>query len=94
MRQTLAKHEVAVNSISQIHFIRDSLSNGGMKTIDEIRRENLEDLAKKAGGVKVAADKCNMTESQFSNLMHGAKDSKTGKPRGFNNTTARKIGYP
>lgn len=91
MGQTLAERETVVNSISQIHFISDSLSNGGMKTIDEIRRENLKALTKDTGGVKASAEKCDMTESQYSNLMHGAKDSKTGKPRGFNNTTARKI---
>jgi phage repressor protein C with HTH and peptisase S24 domain len=62
-----------------------------MKDIDEIRRENLRTLEKEAGGVTAAADLVPMSVAQFSNLRDGARDSKTGKPRGMRKDTARKI---
>lgn len=62
-----------------------------MKDIDEIRRENLRKLEIEAGGVKSVADRIGMSVSQFANLRDGAKDSKTGRPRGMRKDTARKI---
>ena len=62
-----------------------------MKDIDEIRRENLRKLEIEAGGVKSVADRIGMSVSQFANLRDGAKDSKTGRPRGMRKETARKI---
>lgn len=62
-----------------------------MKDIDAIRRENLRQIEKEAGGTTEAATQSGMTPSQFTNLRNGAKDSKTGKPRGMRKETARKI---
>lgn len=67
------------------------LLNKGMKTIDEIRRDNIELLISESGSLKGLADLLNKSESQVSQLLHGSKDSKTGKQRGMNNTTARAI---
>lgn len=62
-----------------------------MKDIDVIRRENMRLIEKEAGGTTEAATLCGMSPSQFANLRDGAKDSKTGKPRGMRKETARRI---
>ena len=72
-------------------FLAKCYEMGRMKDIDEIRRENLRALEKEAGGPSDAAKKVEMTPAQFTNLREGAKDSKTGKPRGMRKETARRI---
>ncbi|RRA01944.1 hypothetical protein [Burkholderia cepacia] len=62
-----------------------------MKEIDEIRRDNLRIIETEHGGPAAAAAVLGMSHSQFTNLRDGAKDSKTGRPRGMRATTARKI---
>lgn len=62
-----------------------------MKDIDEIRRENLRAIENECGGPAVAASLLDMSPAQFINLRNGAKDSKTGKPRGMRKGTARRI---
>lgn len=62
-----------------------------MKDIDAIRRENLRLIEKEVGSPTEAAKLFEMTPSQFTNLRDGAKDSKTGKPRGMRKETARRI---
>jgi hypothetical protein len=62
-----------------------------MKDIDEIRRDNLRIIEVERGGPAAAAAACGMSHSQFTNLRDGAKDSKTGRPRGMRTATARKI---
>lgn len=62
-----------------------------MKDIDSIRRDNMRLIEKEVGGTTEAASMCGMSPSQFANLRDGAKDSKTGKPRGMRKETARRI---
>lgn len=62
-----------------------------MKDIDEIRRDNLRLLEREYGGPTATAAQVGMSTAQFANLRDGAKDSKTGKPRGMRKDTARKI---
>ncbi|MEK6418852.1 MAG: hypothetical protein V4801_04555 [Burkholderia gladioli] len=62
-----------------------------MKDIDEIRRDNLRLIEAELGGPSAAASRTGMSHSQFTNLRDGAKDSKTGRPRGMRKATARKI---
>ncbi|WP_186224602.1 hypothetical protein [Burkholderia gladioli] len=62
-----------------------------MKDIDEIRRDNLKRIESELGGPAAAASRTGMSHSQFTNLRDGAKDSKTGRPRGMRKATARKI---
>lgn len=62
-----------------------------MKDIDDIRRENLRRIEKEAGSPSFAAHLLGMSPAQFTNLRDGARDSKTGKPRGMRKTTAREI---
>jgi len=62
-----------------------------MRDIDDIRRDNLKLIEAEAGGPTAAAGLLDMSVAQFSNLRDGAKDSKTGKPRGMRKETARKI---
>ncbi|WP_254435360.1 hypothetical protein [Pandoraea communis] len=62
-----------------------------MKDIDEIRRENLRIIERENGGPSGVANIIGMSPAQFTNLRNGAKDSKTGKPRGMRKSTARSI---
>jgi len=62
-----------------------------MRDIDEIRRENLRRIEHELGGATEAAKIVGMSPAQFINLRTGAKDSKTGKPRGMRKETARRI---
>lgn len=62
-----------------------------MKDIDAIRRENLRRLEREAGSSAEIARRIGMSQTQFTNLRDGAKDSKTGKPRGMRKETARRI---
>ncbi|MCA7943233.1 hypothetical protein [Burkholderia vietnamiensis] len=62
-----------------------------MKDIDQIRRDNLKMLEAEYGGPSAAAAALGMSHSQFTNLRDGARDSKTGRPRGMRTTTARNI---
>jgi phage repressor protein C with HTH and peptisase S24 domain len=58
--------------------------------IDEIRRQNIRAL-EAIHGAPALAKNAGMSLSQFYNLRDGAKDSKTGKPRGMRKETAWKI---
>jgi hypothetical protein len=62
-----------------------------MKTIDEIRRDNIAILVEEHGGVKSLAVKLEKSEAQVSQWLNGSKDSKTGKQRGMNSDTSRSI---
>lgn len=62
-----------------------------MKDIDEIRRTNIRAIEAEMGSASIAAKAIGMTLAQFINLRDGAKDSKTGKPRGMRKDTAWKI---
>lgn len=62
-----------------------------MKDIDEIRRDNIRLIEHECGGPAAAAGRIGMSHTQFTNLRNGAKDSKTGKPRGMRKGTARRI---
>lgn len=62
-----------------------------MKDIDETRRNNLRIIEDECGSPSEAAKAVGMSLAQFTNLRDGAKDSKTGKPRGMRKETARRI---
>lgn len=62
-----------------------------MWDVDDIRRANLVRLEKETGGTTATAQRLGMSPAQFANLRDGAKDSKTGKPRGMHKSTARRI---
>ena len=89
--RTLAKREKPVNSEARIDVFRITLSNQCMWDIDNIRRDKLRLIEKEAGSATNAASLLGMSIAQFSNLRDGAKDSKTGRPRGMRKETARRI---
>lgn len=62
-----------------------------MKSIDDIRRENLRFLERKLGSLKGLADALDRSESQVSQWKVGAVNSGTGKQRGMRSDTARYI---
>ena len=75
----------------RIYTISRLLNNEHMKTIDEIHRENLQDLAREFGSVAAAASKIGCSSSQYSQWMNGSENSGTGKPRGMRASSARRI---
>ena len=56
--------------------------------IDDVRRENIHALEAMAGAPKDVADRVGMTYAQYVNLRDGAKDTRSGKPRGMRKETA------
>lgn len=62
-----------------------------MKHIDDVRRENMANLAENCGGVAGLARTLQRSESQVSQWIRGAKHSATGKQRGMRSETARWI---
>lgn len=62
-----------------------------MPTIDDIRRENLDALAKRHGSRKALADVLDVSESQLSQWINGSKHSVTGKPRAMRLSTCHRI---
>jgi SOS-response transcriptional repressor LexA len=87
--QTLALRKSQVNSLTQIHTSSVLLFNSRMD-IDEIRRRNIRAL-EATHGASFLAQKADMSLTQFYNLRDGAKDSRTGKPRGMRKETAWRI---
>lgn len=62
-----------------------------MIDIDDIRRANIRRLEAEFGGPAELAARIGMTPAQLINLRNGARDSKTGRPRGMRKETARRI---
>lgn len=62
-----------------------------MKLIDDIRRDNLAQLAKECGSVQSLAAVLERDPSQVSQWLNGSTNSATGKPRGMRQETARRI---
>lgn len=62
-----------------------------MKSIDQIRRNNLVLLRQEFGSLRGLAVILNRDESQVSQWIQGSKNSGTGKPRGMRSETARYI---
>jgi hypothetical protein len=56
--------------------------------IDEIRRQNILILEREAGSVKAMHEAVKMSYAQYVNLRDGAKDARSGKPRGMRKETA------
>lgn len=62
-----------------------------MKTVAEIRRENLEILALEFGTVDAVAEKAATSPVYLSQIKNRAVDSKTGRPREMGTKVARKL---
>lgn len=62
-----------------------------MKTVEEIRRENLKALSEKYGSTQALADKIGRSNSQVSQWITGAIRSQTGKPSNISKESARRI---
>lgn len=79
------------SSETRIPLVSALLNNYAMQNVDEIRRARLRQAAEELGSVQALADAAGKSPSQISQLITGAKDSKTGKPRGMRSSTAREI---
>lgn len=64
---------------------------GGIKTVDELRRENLETLTRELGGVGELAAKIDRSSSQVSQWINGSQHSESGKPRRLSSDSARYV---
>lgn len=62
-----------------------------MKTIDEIRRENLARLVEEAHGPTAFAVQIERSQSQVSQWLNASPDSKSGKPRTISSASCRYI---
>lgn len=62
-----------------------------MKTIDEIRRDNLLIAIKRMRTASALADAADVSSAYLSQIKTRAKESSTGKPKGMGDDVARKI---
>jgi hypothetical protein len=62
-----------------------------MKTVDDVRRENLSRIVLTAGGVGKVAEQISRSASQVSQWLNGSLNSATGKPRGMSGASCRQI---
>jgi hypothetical protein len=74
-----------------MYFFSRLLNNATMKTIEQIHRLNLAVLVVEYGSVTGAADAAGCSPSQFSQWLNASENSGTGKPRGLNASSCRKI---
>lgn len=64
-----------------------------MKTVEEVRRERLSILKNEAGSLVALNEKLglNVRDSTLSQILNGAKNSKTGKPKEMGSKLARDL---
>lgn len=62
-----------------------------MLDVDEVRRKAMELLEQEVGGPVAAAKRVGMSYAQWANLRSGARDIRSGKPRGMRKETAWRI---
>lgn len=79
-----------VNSDTRIHSVSKQLNNRDMR-IEEIYRARLKMLVTETGSQTALATKLGKSPAQVSQWINASKDSKTGKPRSMDRTTAREI---
>lgn len=79
------------NSASPISDVSGLLSNCGVKTIHEIRSENLAAAVQLAGTQASLADKAGLSPAYISQVSRGLRDSKTGRARTLGDDAARAI---
>lgn len=91
MRSIISDTQIGCQSDSLLPAISVVLNNAEMKTIEEIRRENLSALRRMAGSIRQLADQTGVSENQISQWINASKESKTGKPRGMSSTACRKF---
>ena len=88
------KHK-RVASFRQASRLLDDLSNTftveAMRTIGEIRRENLELLIVRAGSLDAVAGAAESSPVYLSQIRNRAQDRKTGRPREMGSAMARRL---
>jgi len=90
MSQTLAQCKYICNSTVRIHNHRILLNDYAMPTIEETRRQNLEQLIAEAGTIRKLAERSGLSESYLGQIRNELK-SHHGKVRNLGTTAARKI---
>lgn len=72
-------------------FLSEMLSNPDMKSVSEIRLENLERLVKEAGTADALAERSGISPVYVSQIRSRAIDAKTGRPRNLGSSASRKM---
>lgn len=80
-----------VNSVSHIPIFSDLLFNAGMKTIGEIRRENMLIAQDRVGGAEQLAELADLSAAYLSQIKNKTLESKTKKEKQMGDKAARKI---
>jgi len=92
MRHTLACGYSKYNSQKLVGLDSHSLSNSRMRTIEEVRLENLISLITANGGQRQFAEAAGIKNpAQVSQWVNRSRNATTGKPRVMSGTTARAI---
>lgn len=89
--ETLANRYTIVNSLSPIARRSESLCNASMRTIEEIRRDNLCTLIAEIGSQRAFAELIDKQAAQVSQWVTMAPSSETGTPRAVSSKEARMI---
>lgn len=91
MRRIVSVMLTGVNSDARIPFVSSPLKNHPMDTIDAIHRHRLALLIKEAGSQAKLSNITGKSAAQISQWLNASKDSKTGKPRAMDRSTAREF---
>jgi hypothetical protein len=93
MLRLLANREVNAIALREFQIFANRYAIGEMKTISEIRRENLALLIGEHGSIAALNAKIGMarTDATLSQIRNQSPDSKTGVPKSMGDAVARRI---
>lgn len=91
MARIVSEMLTVVNSDARIPLVSRPLKNQPMDTIDAIHRHRLALLIKEAGSQAKLSAQTGKSAAQISQWLNASKDSKTGKPRAMDRSTAREF---
>ena len=80
-----------MQALRSFHFLSEPLLIGGMKTIAEIRLDNLTLLIEEFGSQDEIARRAGTSPVYISQLINRTPDFKTGKPRQVGDPMARRV---
>jgi hypothetical protein len=78
-------------SIRRMEIEVSKMQTYEMKTIEEIRRENLASLRQRFKSLREMADRLSLGEAQISQWINASKSSSSGKPRNMASDSCRLI---
>jgi hypothetical protein len=93
MSQYLSGALIVVNSAALRHRLSATLSNGGMRTVEEVRRIRLSLLLKEFGSYAILNEKLDRPrrDSTLSQIANESANSKGGSPKTMGSPMARAL---